>query len=115
MSDTSINQTPIDVYTLAHAGWGALAFKAGLGLPVVVAASLAFEYWLEPTLKRRRPDVFPWPSQDSTANSVCDTLAVIAGWGAASKAGSAAVPVAIAAVLVPVIVDPQIRKLLVFE
>jgi hypothetical protein len=107
---SNINQQAVDIYTLAHAGWGAAAFRAGLDFPAVIAASLVFEYLLEPELKRRRPDVFPWPSQDTRINSAVDTVAVAAGWWLARRTGCHAV-ISVAAILTPLVVDPAMRRL----
>ncbi len=104
------NIRPLDVYTLAHAGWGMVARSAGLGLPAVLIASVVFEQFLEPELKRQRPDVFPWPGQDSTVNSILDTVAVTAGWLAAGKPRGM-IPAAVVMIAAPAVFDPQILKL----
>ena len=74
------NQSPVDAYTLFHAGFGVMMREAGVSLPVTVASSLVWEYVIEPFYKDRNPEIFPVPSQDSFANRTFDTLAVVAGW-----------------------------------
>ncbi len=77
------NQTPLDQYTLLHIGFGFILQQAGVGLPVTALVSLAWEYVIEPRYKEIYPEVFPAPSQDSTANRTLDTVAVLGGWMAA--------------------------------
>lgn len=74
------NQSPLDVYTVFHVGFGALARKSGLDLTESIVVSLVWEWVLEPWYKDRYPRIFPAPSQDSTINKITDTLAVAAGW-----------------------------------
>ena len=80
------NQTPIDVYTIFHVGSGAMARHLGLDLTQTILLSLFFEYVFEPHYKRVLPEIFPAPSQDSPANRVMDTIAVVGGWVAYGRA-----------------------------
>ena len=79
------NQSALDVFTLYHLGLGALLRQLGLGLAGAMAVSLAWEWWIEPAWKVRRPDLFPVPGQDSTINRLTDTVAVGLGWWFAGK------------------------------
>ena len=79
-----VNYELVDVYTLAHAGWGFILGKKGIGFAEVAMASIGWEI-IERPLKNHLPAIFPKSSQDSLQNSIVDATATIAGWWVAQK------------------------------
>jgi len=86
--DVSVNQVPIDQYTISHFGWGMILGATGFTAGQTFLISLSFEWLFEPWLKKNWPEVFPAPSQDRFINSTLDTVAVMAGWAVARKKSS---------------------------
>lgn len=68
-------------YTVGHVAIGVIFGLTEMPWWGAFALSLAWELG-EKGLKAALPDVFPNPYQDSWANSVSDTAAVMLGWGA---------------------------------
>lgn len=80
--DDRINRVPVDRYTAFHVAGGVVAGAVGLPWYVTLLGSLAFEC-LENGIQYRIPSIFAGSgANDSLENSVCDTLAVMLGWGA---------------------------------
>lgn len=75
-----VNVAPVDRWTLAHAGFGAI--YGLIKLPWWAALGLGFGFEiLEIGLKRHVPAIFPRPRQDSVLNATFDVAAVMVGWG----------------------------------
>jgi hypothetical protein len=74
-----INKQPVDRFTLAHAATGAVAGFLGLPPAVVIFVAIGWEFAERP-LKRRFPDAFPHPSQDSLENATLDALAMVGAY-----------------------------------
>lgn len=74
-----INGDLIDRFTLAHVASGAAAQRYGLSLGTTIAAAIAFEF-AERSAKRRFPEMFPNPTQDTAANMIGDVIAAAVGW-----------------------------------
>ena len=72
-----VNKAPADGFTLFHllAGYW-LGQRLG---PVTVAAGAFLFELAERKAKRRSPQLFPYPSQDSVANASVDVGAVVLG------------------------------------
>jgi hypothetical protein len=85
VSDAHINNAAIDRYTSAHFGVGATAAAFGVPWWLALAGSIAWEV-AEDALKDKIPTAFPYSSHDSLLNASTDTIAVMAGWGAATLA-----------------------------
>ena len=76
-----INRAPFDVFTLAHAGAGAILGAMGLTSGQVTAVAIAWEL-VEYPLKELAPGLFRrWdsPALDSPANAVVDAAAMVVG------------------------------------
>ncbi len=80
MNEINPNQDPIDAYTAMHFLVGMVGHEFGLSFSQIIAASIAWEWVIEPYYKEVNPEIFPAPSQDSTINRVTDTLAMAGGW-----------------------------------
>lgn len=77
------NVDPVDKFTLGHAAFG---FMLGLwGAPwwAALVGTLGFELIENFVLKPAIPQIFPVGRPDTFANSTCDSLAWMSGWGAA--------------------------------
>lgn len=68
----------LDRYTLVHASSGAAAQRLGLSFGTTVALAVAFEFG-ERSAKRRFPEMFPNPTQDSGPNMIGDVVAAAVG------------------------------------
>ncbi len=77
---TIINKSPVDAFTLVHAGAGVLARHYNFSLMQTLAAGLAWDYVVEPELKKSYPCVFPYPSQDAKTHALIDALIPAAAW-----------------------------------
>ncbi len=77
------NVAPLDRYTSAHVGFGALLAKT-TGMPwwAALTTSLLWEL-AENRFKTVNPELFPRSALDSLANTVADTGAVMLGFAAA--------------------------------
>jgi len=73
-----INVAPIDRYTSAHAGMGVLLARVGVPWWGALLASVGWEL-AENSLKKARPELFPYSSIDSFWNAAMDTAGVMAG------------------------------------
>lgn len=81
-----INAAPIDRFTTLHAISGAALRAAGMPWWGALILSVAFEV-AENIVQPSVPSMFPGTSpSDSLTNSVCDTAALMAGWGVAEEA-----------------------------
>jgi hypothetical protein len=78
-NEADINVKMFDRFSLVHLGVGVWVGSRGFGLIPALLAHTIFEI-AENTIKRAHPDPFPWPSPDSPANSVGDTIAFMSGW-----------------------------------
>ena len=74
------NQAPLDRYTIGHLAWGTMLGLAQVPWWGALSSTLLFEYVLEDRWKAACPAVFPVPTQDSPANRVLDSTAVMLGW-----------------------------------
>lgn len=74
------NQAPFDIYTVGHVAWGAAMYQMGFRWQYAFGASVLWETVLEPAYKRKLPEIFPEPSQDSMVNKLTDTVAVMLGF-----------------------------------
>ena len=78
-NEADINVKMFDRFSLVHLGVGVWLGSRGFGLIPVLVGHTIFEL-LENGIKWKHPDSFPWPSPDSPANSVGDTISCLAGW-----------------------------------
>lgn len=79
-----INVVPIDRYTSAHAGMGALLARGGVPWWGALIASVGWEL-AENGFKKLAPELFPYSSVDSFANAAMDTAAFMVGYAATAK------------------------------
>ena len=79
-----INGAPIDRFTTVHGAFGFLMGAVGLSFGTAATVAIAWEF-LERDLKRRWPDVFPHPSQDTPTNAAVDCVAALLGWAAGRR------------------------------
>ncbi len=75
-----INKSPIDQFTLVHAGAGVAARCYGLTFWQTLAAGFVWDYAIEPEFKATHPQWFPYPSQDSAEHAFIDALTPAAAW-----------------------------------
>lgn len=75
-----VNKSPVDAFTLVHTGLGVLARHFGATLPQTLAAGVAWDYFVEPELKNKYPNFFPYPSQDAPAHKFVDAVVPALGW-----------------------------------
>ena len=75
----TINGDTVDRFTLAHAAVGAAYGMLGLRWGTVVVLAIGWEL-LERPLKNAVPQAFPHATQDTAANALADTAAVIGAW-----------------------------------
>jgi len=80
-NDPLINKIPVDRFTVAHFGAGCVGGAFDIDWKLFMAGAVGWEF-LEHSLKKNRPDLFPNPSQDTLANATCDVLAAGLGFGA---------------------------------
>lgn len=73
------NQAAMDRFTSAHAGIGITMAAFGIPWWATLASTVGWEL-LENRIKDARPDLFPYSSHDSIANSVSDSVAVMLGF-----------------------------------
>ena len=73
------NQSPFDIFTVAHVAAGYLLKRGGWSLESTLMVAVVWEA-LEPTLKASNPGAFPRSQIDSTENKVVDVLATMFGW-----------------------------------
>lgn len=78
-SKSDVNQAWFDRFSLVHASYGAFVAKMGGRASTALLTAVAFEF-AERELKRRFPDVFPNPSQDSAENMVGDVVVTMVGY-----------------------------------
>ena len=74
-----VNKDPIDLFTAFHFAAGVGGYAAGLNVWTVAAIAVAWEF-VEPSLKKSAPGVFPDPSGDSVPNATMDILAAVGGF-----------------------------------
>ena len=79
-----MNDQPIDRFTIGHAAVGVGLGVVGMPLIATVAVAIGWEL-SEAPLKRRWPELFPHPSQDTPINSLLDAGAMVAGWWAGQQ------------------------------
>lgn len=75
-----VNKSPVDHFTLVHAGAGVIAHHAGLTFAQTLAAGFVWDYFLEPELKRNYPNAFPYPSQDAPTHALIDAVTPALAW-----------------------------------
>ncbi len=75
-----VNRSPIDPFTLVHAGAGVAARVYGLTFWQTLALGIVWDFSVEPALKRDYPCVFPFPSQDEKAHAVIDAAIPAVAW-----------------------------------
>jgi hypothetical protein len=81
-----VNYALFDVYSLAHGSIGVIAaLVVGLGFWSTLALAVGWEL-AEHLGKNLVPRLFPFPTQDTLANSVGDVLSTLAGWALARVA-----------------------------
>ncbi len=73
--NTRVNQSAVDEYTSAHAGFGVFFAYYKVPLWAAVLISVFFERF-EDSLKDAYPAVFPYDSHDSFENTIVDTLSL---------------------------------------
>lgn len=74
-----INRAIVDRYTIGHFSLGVLYGTLKMPWWLALIFTVGFEI-VERPLKRHSPMFFPAPSQDSLANSIGDSTAVMLGW-----------------------------------
>jgi hypothetical protein len=76
-----VNYDFVDRFTFVHASIGVVYGLLGLNFVWTFALAVGWEL-VENPMKAYLPMIFPHASSDTLRNSVGDTLAVLAGWGA---------------------------------
>lgn len=69
----------VDRFTFVHAGYGWAMHGIGVPLGATLVGAVLFEI-AEREMKRRSPESFPHPTQDTIQNQVGDVLAAAVGW-----------------------------------
>lgn len=75
-----VNKTPVDPFTLVHGAAGIAARKYGLSFSQTLALGFAWDYFVEPVLKKSNPDLFPYPSPDAPTHAFVDAITPAMGW-----------------------------------
>lgn len=81
------NQVPVDRFTAAHFGIGGLFGATDMDWRLFLVGSIGWEV-LEHAMKKKAPQLFPNPSQDTVENAVCDVMAAGLGFGCMRTARS---------------------------
>ncbi len=79
-----INKAPVDRFTLAHGGVGAVYGLVRFPWWVALTLGVGWEL-VEIELKKRIPIIFPYASQDTLPNATIDVIAVMIGWAVGRK------------------------------
>lgn len=75
-----INKSPVDQFTLVHAGAGYFAHEYGLTFGQTLLAGIFWDYLLEPALKTDHPEWFPYPSPDAPVHAAIDAVTPAVAW-----------------------------------
>ncbi len=75
-----VNKSPVDQFTLVHLASGAVSRHYGFTFAQTLVGGFAWDYAIEPELKRQYPKAFPYPSQDAPTHALIDALAPAAAW-----------------------------------
>lgn len=75
-----VNKSPIDQFTVIHAGAGVLAHRLGFSFWQTLGAGIVWDYAMEPELKKTYPEAFPYPSPDAPAHKLIDAVTPAIAW-----------------------------------